>query len=142
MSNKGEEGRESVLGKETLLKGRLVFHRTLIIKGSFEGEIEADGDIVIEDGATVQAKLEAANAEIWGSLRGDVQVSGRLELGEQGSLVGDVKAQSLRIEQGAYFKGRIDMLKNPEQIDIFSASPEQLKNLVTEKTERNGTGFS
>jgi cytoskeletal protein CcmA (bactofilin family) len=131
--NRDREHKETVLGAGTSFKGRMVFHSALVIKGRFDGEIEADGDIVVEENAVVRAKIEAASIEILGLVQGDADVTGKVEIGVTGSLVGDIKASSLRIEQGAFYKGRISMLKNPESIDIFSASPEQIKKLAMEK---------
>ena len=127
-----KEQKISMLGVTTMFKGRMVFSNSLIVKGRYDGEIEAEGNILIEETALVRAKVKANNLELFGTLQGDVELKGKLDLSSEASLSGDVKVKSITIEQGAFFKGHVTMLKDTSLIDIFSASPQQLKKMLME----------
>ncbi|MCL2520561.1 MAG: polymer-forming cytoskeletal protein [Spirochaetaceae bacterium] len=128
-----KEQKISVLGTTTAFKGRMVFSNSLIIKGRYDGEIEAEGNILIEETATVRAKVKADNLELFGQLHGDVELKGKLELSEKAVLQGNVTVKGISIEQGAIFSGHINMLKDVDLVDVFSTGPAQLKKLLMEK---------
>ena len=62
--------------------------------------------------ATVQSNVVAREVVVRGSVIGNVNVSERIDIRNGGSLVGDVTAHSVSIEEGAYFKGSIDMRRS------------------------------
>lgn len=127
-----EEEKFTVLGAGTEFKGKMQFRSTLIIQGRYEGRILAEGNLAIEDHATVKADVVAKSLFVTGSLVGNAKIVQQVEVFGTGSLIGDVSASDIHIEKGATFRGRVSMLKDPDSLDIFSASPDQLKKLARE----------
>jgi cytoskeletal protein CcmA (bactofilin family) len=59
----------------------------------------------------VRANIKAREVVIYGSVRGNVDVMEKIAIREQGSLVGDIKTAGISIDDGAYFKGSIDIVR-------------------------------
>ncbi|QJW46709.1 polymer-forming cytoskeletal protein [bacterium BFN5] len=101
---------ETIIGKDTQLKGSVKAQGTIRIDGEFEGDIDSEQDIIIGESGRVTAKINARNVLISGVLQGNVNAAGRLELMSSGKLYGDIKANALIIGEGAVFKGVSDMI--------------------------------
>lgn len=103
---------ETIIGKDTQLKGSIKAQGTIRIDGAFEGDIDSVQDIIVGEGGTVSAQIIARNVIISGMVKGNINASGRLELMPNGKLYGDIRANALIIGEGAVFKGASDMLEN------------------------------
>lgn len=100
----------SVIGKSLTLTGDITGSEPLHVEGHVKGSIRLDTAYLnIGPGATVQSTVVAREVVVRGSVIGNVNVSERIDIRNGGSLVGDVTAHSVSIEEGAYFKGSIDM---------------------------------
>jgi cytoskeletal protein CcmA (bactofilin family) len=122
---------ETVLGSETVLKGTLRFSHSLTIRGVFEGEIEASGHLVVENGSNVRADIKVASAAVSGSITGNILAEEKLEMNCRGQVFGNVRTRRLRIADGVLFEGAIEMIKDPKGVDVFSTRGEKLKQTVT-----------
>jgi cytoskeletal protein CcmA (bactofilin family) len=63
----------------------------------------------------VKANIKAREVVIFGTVKGNVEVSEKIAIREQGSLIGDIKTAGISIDDGAYFKGSIDIVR-PEPV--------------------------
>ncbi len=97
------------LGPRDQLVGRLVIDGDLRVLGTVEGEIQASGDISIEERATVRASIEGRNVHIRGEVNGDTTARERLSLAGSGSLNGNVRVSRIAIEDGATLNGNVTM---------------------------------
>lgn len=104
---------DTVIGKDTTVKGRIDAEGSLRIDGKYEGEIVTAGDLVVGETGMVSANIEAKNISIAGEVRGNVVARGKLELIPTGRLYGDVKMAVLVVEDGAVFHGQCEMF-SPE----------------------------
>lgn len=77
--------------------------------GIVEGEVEATGDVEIDDLAKVKASVAGRDVSIRGQVNGAVVARKRLVVARTGSLVGDVRVQRLVIQDGASFSGKVSM---------------------------------
>ncbi len=59
----------------------------------------------------MRANIKAREVVIYGSVRGNVEVTEKIAIREQGSLIGDIKSAGISIDDGAYFKGSIDIMR-------------------------------
>ncbi|ADL08976.1 bactofilin family protein [Thermosediminibacter oceani] len=100
---------DTLLGKGTEFKGTIKASGVLRIEGRIEGEIESSGDIIIAEGGVVNAQIKARNAIVAGELNGNMLLTGKLEIKSSGKVLGDLKVDSITIEDGAVFEGRCEM---------------------------------
>jgi cytoskeletal protein CcmA (bactofilin family) len=117
----------TTLGKETSFNGVLRFKESLKIDGTFEGEIESPGFLYIENGATVTANIKVGSIVVGGVVRGNIEATERLEMLTTGKVFGNIRTAKLNIADGVVFEGKCEMIKNPDKLNIFSASVENMK---------------
>lgn len=109
-------GHNSVrLGPRDSLIGKLVIAGDLHVQGTVEGELNASGDIQIDQGADVKASMEGRNVAVQGQVQGNVTARRRLTLSGKGSLNGDVRVSRLSVEDGATLNGNVSMQAAPPE---------------------------
>jgi len=103
---------QASIGKSLTIKGEVTGSESLFIDGRVEGSISLAGNRVsIGRNGTVTANITAREVVVMGKVKGNLNASDRVEIRNEGSLIGDVVAQRIVIEDGAYFKGGIDIRK-------------------------------
>src|SRR5664279_2277588 len=106
----------AALGKNVTVKGQIFAREDLTIDGEVEGTIEChEHRLTIGPNARVQAGLKAREVVIYGSIQGNVEAADKIDIKKEAKLVGDIKTTRIMIEDGAYFKGSIDITKNNAQ---------------------------
>jgi cytoskeletal protein CcmA (bactofilin family) len=102
------------------LRGDLFSDEELYLDGEVEGTIEVRQRLTIGPNGKVKASVKAKELVVSGSITGDVEAIDRISIMTGASIVGDVKTAGIVIEDGAYFKGGIDILrpeaKKPEAV--------------------------
>jgi cytoskeletal protein CcmA (bactofilin family) len=100
------------IGKSVVIRGELSGSEDLSIDGQVEGTIELrDHHLTVGPNGRVQANINAKEVVIQGSVKGNVRAIDRVEIRKSGSLQGDMVAARVVIEDGAFFKGSIDIQK-------------------------------
>jgi cytoskeletal protein CcmA (bactofilin family) len=110
---------ESVFGAGVTIEGKIEGDADVRIAGKFKGEIQVKGDLTIEKGAHLTAKITAANVTIGGELEGNVVASAQVKLLESGQLLGDLKANSLIVAAGSRMRGHVEFGWNPSDVAKF-----------------------
>ena len=100
--------RESVFGPGVTIEGKIEGDADIRIGGKFKGDIHIKGDLNLDKGAKVSAKVNAANVTIGGELEGNVVAAAQVKLLESGQLVGDLKAASLTVAAGSRMRGHVE----------------------------------
>lgn len=112
-ANRGGSERPTHLSKSVLLKGSITGSEDLYVDGRLEGSVELpNNSVTVGVNGQVQANVTAREVVILGKLNGNVSASDRVEIRAQGALTGDVSAARISIEDGAFFKGGIDIRKS------------------------------
>jgi cytoskeletal protein CcmA (bactofilin family) len=105
-------GEQATIGKSLIVKGEVSGSESLYIDGKVEGAINLPGNrVTVGRNGQVAANITAREVVVLGKVRGNVQASDRVDIRSEGSLTGDVAAARISIEDGAYFKGGIDIRK-------------------------------
>jgi cytoskeletal protein CcmA (bactofilin family) len=105
----------SLIGKESEFTGKLTFLGTVRIEGRFEGEVLAEGTLVVAAGGCVRGRVEVGTLIVTGGLvEAQVVAHHAVELSPPGQLVGDVVTPAFHIERGAVFRGRSIMPEGAE----------------------------
>jgi len=109
---------QATLGKSLVIKGEVTGSESLYIDGRVEGSINLPGNrVTVGRNGVVSANIAAREIVILGKVRGNMTASDRFDIRSEGSLTGDIVAQRVSIEEGAYFKGGIDIRKPGQKVN-------------------------
>ncbi|NLK46293.1 MAG: polymer-forming cytoskeletal protein [Treponema sp.] len=121
----------TVFGEETEFYGVLKFTDNLEIAGTFEGTIDAVGNL--EFAKTAKCDVDSIKAEsvvINGSVTGNIFANSSVDMQSGSKIVGDVTTKELRIDDGVDFTGKVTMLDRELNLDIFSYAASDFKNVL------------
>lgn len=124
-----KDRRESVFGPGVTIEGKIEGDADVRIAGKFKGDIQIKGDLSIEKGAHLAAKIHAATVTIGGELEGNVIASAQVKLLESGQLIGDLKATTLTVAAGSRMRGHVE----------FGWSESETTKFANGKGRDNGT---
>jgi cytoskeletal protein CcmA (bactofilin family) len=103
---------QATIGKSLVIKGEVTGSESLYIDGRVEGAINLAGNrVTVGRNGVVNANIVAREIVVIGKVKGNLNASDRVDIRNEGSLTGDVVAQRISIEDGAFFKGGIDIQK-------------------------------
>ncbi len=122
---------ENTIGTGSKVRGDLSGPGGFRIDGTVEGAITADGPVVIGEGGSVEGVVRGRNVVVLGRVRGDVHVSGHLEIGPKGKVLGDITVQSFRMHTGGVFRGTSCMPGGDEAVPALLASTASATALET-----------
>src|SRR5207253_4790296 len=109
---------QATIGKSLVIKGEVTGSESLYIDGRVEGAINLAGNrVTVGRNGVVNANVVAREIVVIGKVKGNLNASDRVDIRNEGSLTGDVVAQRISIEDGAFFKGGIDIRKPGQQKD-------------------------
>jgi cytoskeletal protein CcmA (bactofilin family) len=97
------------IGRGIIIRGRLEGSEELTIEGRVEGTISLKNHLTIESSGVVIADIEAENLTIKGELQGNVNTLEKVAINANAKVIGNLKAPRVIIEDGAHFKGSIEM---------------------------------
>lgn len=102
----------ATIGKAVKVNGQIISQEDLYVDGDVEGTIELiQHKLTIGPNGKVHSAIKAREVVVLGSIQGNVDASERIEIRKDAKLVGDIKTARIVIEDGAYFKGSIDIVK-------------------------------
>lgn len=106
-------GAAARLGASLHLKGEITGNEDLNVDGSVEGLIQLeDRKLTVGASAKVTADIIAREVVVYGNVKGNLRARDRIEIKKDGSVVGDLTTARIMIEDGAYFKGSIEIDKS------------------------------
>src|SRR5688500_18382665 len=104
------------VGNGTSLTGGASFRGMLRVDGHLSGRISSqDGTLIVSTNGQVDANVEVAVAQIYGTINGDVTATKRIEMGRVAKVTGNIQTPALVIENGAIFEGSCRMTQAQEQ---------------------------
>jgi cytoskeletal protein CcmA (bactofilin family) len=120
------------LGASLRVKGDITGTEDLLIDGWVEGLIQLDGrKLTVGTTAKVTADINARDVVVYGYVKGNVHAKGRVEIKKDGSVIGNLTTAQIMIEDGADFKG---------SIEIDRGTPEEGNKNVSSRSAVAGTG--
>lgn len=119
---------ETVIGPNAYFRGDIQSDGGARIDGVFEGSIDITGNLIIGEGAKIVADVKANNISISGAVKGNVD-GNRVEILESGRVWGDLKVNSLLLNEGAYLRGQTQMHGDlePPMIEAPKGSREEIE---------------
>ena len=112
-TNEHESARGAAsIGKSVTIKGQIFSREDLVVDGEVEGAIELnDHRLTVGPNGRVRAGVKAREIVILGTIEGNVEALDKIDIRKDAKLVGDIKTARIVIEDGAHFKGSIDIVK-------------------------------
>ncbi len=115
---------QASIGKAVKINGQIFSKEDLYIDGDVEGTVELhENKLTIGPNGRVQAAVRAREVVVLGAIQGNVEASERIDIRKEAKLVGDIKTARIVIEDGAYFKGSIDIVKHEAKIVNAASAP-------------------
>ena len=118
-----QQTKSSRLGPSLFVKGEISGNEDLLIDGGVEGVVRLnERTLMIGPRANVRADITAGEVVVRGNLKGNILARGRIEVRNDGSVTGDLTTPQVFIEEGALFKGAIEIEKSTEKETAISGS--------------------
>ncbi len=115
----------AAIGKSLVIKGEVTGSESLYIDGKVEGSINLPGNrVTVGRNGQVSATITAREVIVQGKILGNVHASERLDVRNEGSLTGDVVAQRISVEDGAFVKGKIDIQRPGRSAEKMNSGSE------------------
>jgi cytoskeletal protein CcmA (bactofilin family) len=111
-------GFETVIGARSTMKGDFKSQANVRLDGNFEGSLDVDGNVLIGETARILADVHGKNITISGAVRGNVNGS-KVQLTRTGRVWGDISANFITTEEGAFIDGQIKMIGHPAGLAGF-----------------------
>jgi cytoskeletal protein CcmA (bactofilin family) len=100
----------STLGASLEIKGKISGEEDLQIDGKVEGSVALNGQrLTVGRSGHLNSEVWARELVVYGTLTGNIHASDRVEIKKDGSVTGDIATARISVEDGAYFKGRIEI---------------------------------
>jgi cytoskeletal protein CcmA (bactofilin family) len=107
------EGGSASLGRAVSVKGQIVGREDLTIDGEIEGTIQLqEHRLTVGPSAKIRAGIHAREVIILGTVHGKIESTEKIEIRSNATLIGDIRTARVVIEDGAYFKGAVDITRN------------------------------
>ena len=113
----------AAIGPSMYVKGEIRLREELLVDGDVEGQLESESLLTVGPNGKIRANIKAREVVIFGSVRGNVEVTEKISIRGQGSLIGNIKTCGISIEDGAYFKGSVDILRSDPAVSAKPALP-------------------
>lgn len=107
--NQYSSSTHNLIATGTTIKGEINTTCDIRIDGTIEGIVTSKGKVVIGDNGLVNGEIKAANVDIMGAVKGEINATDTLSLKSSGKIDGNIKTTTLIIEQGAQFNGNCKM---------------------------------
>lgn len=114
----------SCLGASLEIKGKISGDEDLQIDGKVEGAIALNGQkLTVGRSGQLNSEIFARDVIVYGNVTGNVHASDRVEIKKDGSVTGDITTARISVEDGAYFKGRIEIERTKQHSSSDSSEP-------------------
>ena len=118
----------TLIGKSVVIKGELSCSEDLYIDGQVEGTIDPKGNrLTIGPNGRVKANVTACAVVVQGKLEGNIQASDRVDLKQSAVVMGDIATQRISIDEGAYFKGSLNVQKEVPKKEVLGVTARSSK---------------
>jgi cytoskeletal protein CcmA (bactofilin family) len=105
----GGETSQCIIGKNIQIRGKLAGSEDLVVEGRIEGTVALKNHLTIEQTGVVDADVEVKDLTVHGEMRGDISADGTVSVSNAAKVVGNIRAPRIILEDGARFKGSIEM---------------------------------
>ncbi len=120
-TNPAAKDRNTILGQNISIEGSIRGEENIVIDGSMKGDIELEKhDFIVGSKGRFEGNIRAQNVNISGLVMGNVKTKGNVELSKEADFIGDIRAKNFLMEEGAYFKGSIELDREPNRKELLA----------------------
>ena len=120
----------TVIGKNISIEGNIRGSEHLVIDGSMQGNIEMEKhNFTVGSNGRVKGEIKALNLKVSGQMIGNIKTQGKVEITKEADFMGDIQAKGISIEDGAYFKGSIELAQEPHRKSTLAQKSESVAKL-------------
>ena len=101
----------AAIGPAMTIKGEIRAQEELFVDGDVEGVLESQSLLTVGPNGKVRANIKAREVVVFGSVKGNVDAIEKVAIRDHGSVIGDIRTAGISIDDGAYFKGSIDIVR-------------------------------
>ena len=125
---------KTTIGEHIAIEGKIRGGENLQIEGSMKGNIELEKhNFTIGSKGRVEGEILAQDVSISGQLKGNIKALGKVEVNKEADFYGEIKAKSISVEDGAYFKGMIELDRESHRKSAFTETPENTSPVMPGK---------
>ena len=118
----GNTGEKTVIGENVSIEGNIRGDEHVVIEGSMKGNIELEKhNFTVGSKGRVEGEINAQSVRVSGQMIGNIKTQGKVEITKEADFMGDIRAKSISVETGAYFKGSIELEKEPHRKTALAA---------------------
>ncbi len=115
---------KTLIGEKISIEGNIRGDEHLVIEGSMKGNVEMEKhNFTVGSKGRVEGEINAQNVKVSGQMIGNIKTQGKVEITKEADFMGDIRAKSISVEDGAYFKGSIELDKEPHRKTALSEKP-------------------
>ena len=115
---------KTIIGEHIAIEGQIKGEEHLVIEGVVKGQVEMEKhNLTVGLNGRVDGDIRAQNVSIRGRFKGTINALGKVEVSQEADFFGDIKARSISVEDGAYFKGSIELNREPHRKSGPAAAP-------------------
>ena len=116
--------KKTVIGEHIFIEGNIRGEEHLLVEGSMKGNIEMkEHNFIVGPKGRFEGEILAQNVGVNGQIIGTVNAKGKVEIKNEADMIGDIKANSISVEEGAYFKGSIELNREPRRKAALTKKP-------------------
>jgi cytoskeletal protein CcmA (bactofilin family) len=115
----------TIIGKAMVIRGQIRSREDLHVDGQVDGTLDVSNcRLTVGTSGRVGAGATAREVDVLGSVNGDVEASKKITIRKGGRLVGDLRTPGIVIEDGAYFKGKIEIVNTEDRVETAGSQSE------------------
>ena len=112
----------TVIGEKISIEGNIRGDEHLVIEGSMKGNVAMEKhNFTVGSKGRVEGEINAQNVKISGQMIGNIKTQSKVQITKEADFMGDIKAKSISVEDGAYFKGSIELDQEPHRKSALAA---------------------
>ena len=110
----------TIIGRNISIEGSIHGDENIIIEGSMKGEIELEKhNFLVASEGRFEGEIRAQSVNISGIVIGNVKTNGNVQLTKEADFIGDIRSKNFLMEEGAYFKGSIELDREPNRKELL-----------------------
>ncbi len=106
----------TITGDSAVIEGKFKISKSIEIDCVVKGQLDVEGQVIIQRNGFVNADVKIINAEVIGRYEGNMEASGNVEIKETGIVNGNIKTDSLIINKGGIFSGSVSRISDSGEV--------------------------